>query len=417
MNTKFGVKLLTTDGSRYFENNDIVEINLVEDIFSWTITGSILFYDRFGFTEQLELAGTNIVTITWIEEDTIREKSFIIYDYNKIIGENYIDSNATRTLWYLSEIEFLLLSNKTYSKSWGENVKISSIVKDIASSMLKINTFTKFEDTKEDISNFYIPYWTPLESLSWLMRRASSERYNVPGYVFFSNSKGFNFRTIEGMMNDTDREQNSNGQTTKYIFTGEGDDFYNKVLNWYINPSDMMSFKYLSGGRYVGYDFKTKSIIDNRYTYKDSINKYSIFGNTTLFPDISDQRSEFNYSADSDSSMIDNQYYDKFIRRYIKQFSVGIVVKGHTKRYAGMVIDVAWPSADKVKRTNKMYEGLYLVRSITHQLTSGMDIGPQYRQLMICVKAGYNEVDDVSLMKINKNRIISDSYLSTYKQV
>jgi hypothetical protein len=372
------------------------------------MTGSLLFYDKTGWSEILEITENVPVIVLWEEEGIQREKIFIIYDFNKIVEESYMNSGINKTMWYLIEPTFMTLTNKKYSKSWGEGVLNSEIINEISKNMLNIENFEKFENTVETTDNFYMPYWTPAESIQWLMKRSSGETSMRSGYTFFSNSNGYNFITLETLNNDTERERDSAGENVKYIFSGTGDGF-NQVLSWYINPPDMMSFKYLGGATKLGYDFKTKDIIEKQYTYKEAIDKYSIFGGSSLFPDISNKNASFTYTADSSEKVIDNLFYDDFIHKYMKQFSVGIVLIGHTRRYAGMIIDISWRSSDEVRKTHKMYEGLYIVRSITHQFTAGVNVTPIYRQLMICMKAGYEMVESKNLVKTNKR--ISDSYL------
>jgi len=410
---KFTVKIILKGVESAFDNADIIELNIVEDIFSWCMCGSIIFYDKMGFTELLEITGKDPIIVMWEEEGIKREKIFLIYNYDKIIEEISIDSSVTKVMWYFIEPVYMSLTNRKYSKAWNKNISNSTIIKDISKNYLNIDTnnFKKFEEVVEYTDNFYIPYWTPAESLRWIMHRSSGSESLLPGYLFYSNTLGNNFVTLETLVRNTDRERDLFGKKIRYIFSGAGED-YNKILSWYVDPPDMISFKYLSGSIKHGYISNGKYLLSNRYTYDDAINKYSLLGKTSLFPDISEPSTNVTLEAETDEKIIDNLFYDEFIRRYSKQFAVGLVVKGHTRRYAGMIIDVLWKSADAKRKTHKMYEGLYLVRSITHQFTSGLNVTPPYRQLMICVKTGYNTIEDTMLKRTKKGKNITDIYVS-----
>lgn len=403
---KYSVKLIRNGEEMEFAQDDIIEVNITEDIFSLCMMGSMRFYDKIGYTEILEVTGVDQVAIVYAEEGITIKKLFLIYDFRSVTEESQLAAASINiTTWYLIEYPFIALTAKKYSKSWGENVKGHTIIRDICKNMVGITDFARFEDTNEVFNNFYMPYWTPAESIKWIMKRCSGLSSQLPGYLFYSNGNGINFTTLETLVKDKVREKNNDGSLAKYIFSG-GSDSFNKVLEWNLNPPDMHSNKFLSGSIKHGFDSTTKELLKKEYTYKDTVQKYSLLGNTTLFTDISDSKTNVTIDGEPSIKFLDNIYQGEFIKRYSKQFAANFIMRGHTRRYAGMLIDVLWKSVSSTRITHKMYEGLYLVRSITHQFTNGTVVSPSYRQLMVCLKTGYTNVDDKRLLKSGK--VISD---------
>lgn len=416
MNGKFTIGLKRGEGEGnelMFDPSDIIELNLVEDIFNYCMTGNLIFYDKLGWTEQLEIVGFDPVIVIYKESDVEIKKMFIVYNYEAIVEEAQLTTGIKKAKWYLVEPIFNTLMNKKYSKSWGENKKGSEIIKDICKNILEIDdkSYKNFEETNETFNNFYIPYWTPSEAIRWISCRCSSEKSKLPGYLFYSNSQGINFTTVESLFTNSIREKNDDESTIKYKMTGLTDDT-NKILNWYVNPPDITSIKYLCGSTKIGYDFNNKEIINQTNTYKEMINKYHIFGKTTLFRDISDTNTNIMTLCEDEPEKLNNLILHDFILRYIRQLSVGIVVRGESSRYAGMIIDIEWKSSNEKNITDKMMEGLYLVKSITHQFTTGTDVTPPYRQLLTCIKAGYGKTEGGQLMTQSKDKVITDIYVN-----
>jgi hypothetical protein len=419
MNGKFSVLLKrgeSKESELMFDPSDIIELNIVEDIFNYCMSGSLIFYDKLGWTEQLEIVGFDPIIVIYKESDVEVKKMFIVYHYEAIVEELQQSTGVKKAKWYLVEPIFNTLINKKYSKAWGENKKGSDIVKDICKNILEVDdkSYKNFEETKEKFDNFYIPYWTVSEAINWISCRCSGSKSDLPGYLFYSNSQGINFVTIDSLFTSSTREKNEDGTTIKYKMAGLNDDT-NKILNWYVNPPDITSLKYLCGSTKIGYDFENKEIINQSHTYKDMINKYHIFGKTTLFRDISDTNTNINIVCEDTPDILNNLILHDFILRYIRQLSVGIVVRGESTRYAGMIIDVEWKSTNEQNITDKMMEGLYLVKSITHQFTTGTNVTPPYRQLLTCIKAGYGKTEGGQLMEQVKDKTITDKYVDEKK--
>jgi len=370
-------------GDSTIDAKDILLLYLIEDIFSFSMTGKIRFIDRIGMLEYGPVTGSETLTIFIGEDDT--ELEFDIFKISRISQLTEADS-ATQNVIEIVFVDklFIPLTQKRYNISWTDT-KSSAIVSHICTHMLDNITFKEFEDSRETLPNFYMPYWTPQEAILWLMKRSSGATSGQAGYLFYSNMLGKNFVTIDKLMNSETVEKDH------YVFDATDQYYKNKILGWSISGLDSTSLKGIRGGHRMGYNSSTKTFIDNDYTYVDEIAKHTMLGKSTLFQDISDETIDYRLEGENDSALLDNIYNHEFVRRYSLQQGVSIMVKGFTHRSAGNLIEINWPSAHPAQKINKPLKGLYLIKSITHQFAYNQK--PAYLQKMILIKNAYTELE------------------------
>jgi len=97
---------------------------------------------------------------------------------------------------------------------------------------------------------------------------------------------------------------------------------------------------------------------------------------------------------------------NNFVKAYCTQQLMNIMVLGNEKRYAGHQIFIDWGSVDQKSKTkNKIFDGAYLVKSITHDfINQSSPVG--YVQRMVLIKNGY-QTPSTRLLKKSKNINIS----------
>ncbi|HRR48409.1 MAG TPA: hypothetical protein P5293_00315 [Bacteroidales bacterium] len=398
----FTVAIGTKRGFAFIDARDIIEFTFIEDIFSASMVGKLVFLDKVGGLELLPIVGHEPIYLSYGLDDD-RTQIFMVYSINQIspIGQ-FEGYDLNQVEMYFVEPLFTTLTQRRYSLSF-TNKKISDIIKHISDFMLLCTRpYVNFEETKEIIPNFYMPYWTPMEAIKWLSRRASSLESLAPGYLFYNNSRGLNFVTLEKLLKQTELEKGFDGTPQRYYFSTGADQSLNKILGFTISGIDYQSMTGIKGGHKLGYDFVTKSFVDQPYTYENMIKKFTLFGKKSFFWNISDTSARFDLEGDSDIAFLENMAYSDSFKRYIKEHEVLMTVVGHERRYAGMIVDIIWPSTAKEYITNKSFEGKYLVKSVTHQF-SGRTM-PFYKQLLVLLKTAYTDSiikDLYSATKIN----------------
>ena len=393
---------IKVQGEDYFISvGDIENFYFIEDLFSYSIVGKIQFNDRNGIGEFGPITGYEELGLIYGLEDE-RERVFNIFKINRMIpaaSSNTPGASNYLEILFVDEM-FYNLTDNVYSVSW-KNTKHSEVVKDIANNALNVGEFEEFEESNEKFDYFYMPYWTPKQTIDWIMRRCSGSESGNPGYIFYNNSIGCNFVTLDKLLGQNELMTINDEDDGKYVFKSENIMDPNKIISFQLSGVDNHAKKELKGGYRLGYDFDRKKFIKRSYTYSDSVSQFTLLGRESLFPDISEENTSINNFGENSDQIVDNIYQNEWIKRYSMQQTMNILVQGHEERYAGGMIEIVWPSHDEKEMYNKNMGGKYLIKSITHQFGNG---SPPYRQKLILIKNAYEDTDNVELVStVNKN--------------
>lgn len=388
---------------------------LIEDIYSFSITGKIRFSDSIGLMEFGPITGDEEFIFTFgnneLRDDTSREGDRKYREITmKILKFERVDSIKGNRITEQTVLEFILvdeffysLHKNNYSKSWS-NRPIHEIVREISTNHIGLSDFHRFENTNETIDYFDTHFRTPSESIQWLMNRSSGGTTGVPGYLFYHHSDPntddltkFSFTTLESLLQQK-TFMLPGGRDEPYSFSASNASYYNKVIDFDISLVDFNSLRSISGGVLLGFDTKRKKFIRREYDYRDALNKFTILGEKTLFSDdITVEYTEENIETLSDERLLDNMWYGNWIREYCNQNLVSFIVPGNNKRYAGGMIRVVWPSFDnELNVLNKQMNGKYLVKTVVHYFDTQRK--PVFTQKLVCIKNGYSESDNETLI-------------------
>lgn len=150
---------------------------------------------------------------------------------------------------------------------------------------------------------------------------------------------------------------------------------------------------YYKAGRAIGFNQTTKQPIEQEYKYSELVGKTMVLGNYTLFDDISDEKNYIKVCSDGNEDLLDNVFYDEWIKKYCLQQTFTITVLGHEKRCCGKMICIPWEQEGENKNVdfkNVKYSGGFLIKSVTHYFKNSV---PAYFQKMSLIKNGYQNLD------------------------
>ena len=401
--TRPDVKKDTTTGNIRLDNKDIIDCYFIEDIYSYGIVGKLKFNDLYGIVERGPFTGNETVYIIYGEDDE-RTHEFYIYSVNKISQITNVESSSQNAVEItFTDNMFINLTKNRYSRSWTDTL-ISDIIKDISTNMLDVTSFNEFEATQETLPYFYMPYWTPLESINWLIKRGSGATSKKAGYAYYNNGEGTNFVTLEKLLANKSILNTGLKTPEDYVFESPEDaEYRNKILGWTLQGIDNTGTNSIKGAHVFGYNFATKSLYDRSHEYSTSISQYTMLGRKTLFPDISNDTMMYSLEGDNDTDILDNIYQHNFIRKYNLQQCVSIIVRGSERRHAGAMINIRWPSPIKEEISNRNLAGRFLIKSITHSLNPYRN--PPYRQKLILIKNAYSDSFYPGLVKSTKKNV------------
>lgn len=404
----FNVEFIMENGDKHIIVANAVDyVYLVEDIFSFSITGKIVFWDRVGLMESGPINGNEIIRITFGNTNgsgDYRTIDMKIYKINKVVPESKARMTENLKLeLILVDVNYQKLHSSGWSKAWNDT-KISGIIKNIGKSYLGIDKISFLEESNENIEHFDTHLRTPAESISWLMNRASGVKTGQSGYLFYrynnSKTKEFDYAlvTLEQLLSQK-KYMDPIGDNNVYGFEQQNPYYINKINDYKILHVDLNALKSLSGGTLLGYDIKRKKFLRQNYNYLDAIDRFTILGKKTLFPStILIENPIKQIESYGDEKFLDNIWYGNWIKEYCNQQLLEITVQGHERRHVGGLIRVLWPSKDEaIQIQNKQLDGKYLVKTITHYLSSNVTGG--YKQKMVCIKNGYGESSNKELVK------------------
>lgn len=362
------------------DNKDLVRLYFTEDLFDFSMVGKLVFVDRFGLKE-FALTGDETITIIWGTND-YTEKTYRIYAIGQTKNTSASPKAAISTLSLVFCEDFFINVNfKKYSKSWKDTL-ITDILKDIVENMASEKKWLIWDTCREKLKIFNMPYWTPAQTIKWLLKRASSTKTNTSGYIMYSNRKGKHLTTLDYLLQSTKIDSN------KYVVECSNEYYLNKILSWKQEGPEKTSFKNISGGMMGGYNPLKKELLDPQYQYSKMVKNVTTLGKKTLFGNI-DSLTNVNLTGDDDENIIINMQYNNFIKAYSLQNILHIIVPGDHQRLIGDMIQVQWPSSNYAEVYSKVASGKYLIKTIVHHFAAASN--PFYQQRLILMKNGYEE--------------------------
>lgn len=380
----------------------------IEDIHSFCITGKIKFTDRIGLAEFGRLTGEEILKISYGNTAEDMNYKVLRMKIQKINKATPFTGNSQGSMVYemtLVDEFYHSISSNYYSYGWS-NKTASDIVKDIMKRFVGIDKFIEFEQSTEVFESFDMHYRSPAECMTWLLNRSSSKKNGTAGFVIHrrnnpnNNDFGFSLVSMETLLNQK-AYMPPKATEFSYQFSNPNPDYINKIIEYDINHIDYNSLKQLSGGTVIGFSPKKKKFIKKVMTYQDAIKTYTILGTKTLMPEnMLVSSSKTIIDGIYDENMLENVWYNNWIKDYCNQQIVSFTVVGQKQRHAGGLIRVVWSSINvEGDYLNKQYDGKYLIKSITNYFDRSSQ---SWKQKLVCIKNGYKDSSNPNLIKAEK---------------
>jgi hypothetical protein len=194
----------------------MLELNLYDSIFTPSVSGNVILQDSLGLIEKIPLTGNETINMLLEKpgsDGAIKfEKSFRIYKLSDRKAKTNL--NEVYTLHFCS-----------YQQVFSEQIRLSKgytyknvtyMVNDILQNELQVPNDAKYfiESTYGNM-NLSVPNLTPLQTCTWLAKRALNSN-KIPSYLFFESlNDGYIFSSLETLFDtfDTKLEYTHNIQT------------------------------------------------------------------------------------------------------------------------------------------------------------------------------------------------------------
>ena len=424
------LKLFTSSGAVIDLRPMYLALNLYENMFSNTLSGTLMFTDTNSLVVNAPIVGQEFLSFQ-IKTPSLDSNPI---DFTKnVMAVHRIDMRVIERGNEVVQLHFcspeLLRNDRTrLSKKFEGN--ISDIVDEILNDKVTVNTRKKiFIENTKGIKKIIVPNKNPYSLIRDLTTDAISET-GSPNYVFFENIDGFHFRTLDSLYGE--------GVKGEFIASDKGSiDFktggvsnieedLKRVLQYDIASNNDTKENIKSGmlaSKSISYNMYQKNYDVQRYDYFSDFDKYKrvsngesdnpIYNDAPIdefdnnLGDFKDARI-FMHSTSKDSSNLDTQHYvdsktnftpndvSKTIQhRFAKNteldygVKVNMEINGNTTIKTGSVIDFQIPIVGNTHGDvfDKYNSGKFLITKTRHEFSK---LGTRYKIYLSAIKDSLN---------------------------
>jgi len=371
----------------------MIEVNIFEDIFANTLSGSITLTENFNLIHDLPIIGEELIEIEFRTPsiNKIFSKTFFLYK----IGRRLIDGNSKHAyLLNIISMEALKDLNTKLSKSYTGTPQ--NIVKDIFDKHLKGSTSLESSDAA-NLIKFVSPYWSPFKCINYAVSNAvGTDKFKTPSFLMYESNQKFKMRSLNEMFKtdpvteffydkNSMRDKSKDGESTRNIDREfkqaekfdivEAMDYIDRLMN------GVYSFKVFN------VNILNKTINKHVYNYWDDFEKTNHLSDNpahseyVMFDD-ENCRIEWKASHPYAHNTVKLDLGPEILSKRIpllaqtNMFAIEITVPGRLGIECGDTVNFnlqnysSKKKEDLVKKDlDKYYSGKYLITSIMHKLT------------------------------------------------
>ena len=399
----------------------IVEMNIFEDMFKSSITGSIIVTDTNDIVSKIPIVGQEYLTLKIRTPTLTLEKDIIDFTENPFavhkisLRRELTTGGQTYELKFISQ-EAIKNSQRKISKSYsGNKANIGDIVFDLLSEDRNGVQSSKqiFIEPTTGKRKYVIPNVNPFSAITTLSNEAVSKSQDgnnpSPHYLFFENKNGIHFRSLQslyeqdakdlfhvGDMGFDEEEIDGDPESGKLIQN------FRRILAYEIRTRKdlfLNSASGMLGGRLITHDIYKKNYDVREYNYLDdddfgqhkrlsdegdAFRVYNVDrfestdfskAKTHLIP-ISKTTKNFDAhyttSDELDGNSDSNRLQETYLQRQSRLMEIGngisiqMSVNGRTSLTVGDIIFITIPSIRGSDTENELYTGKYLIVKLRH---------------------------------------------------
>ncbi len=205
-------ELITSSGIRVNLLGSVVQVDIFEDIYKNSISGSISIADTNNIVRDAQITGQDYIRLKITtpslseteENQTIDYTENVLYVYK--IGTKF-DISRNAQFFELSFITPETLRNQRIRLSKSFTGPNSDIVKAILKSSMFIDSRKKIHlEDSVGAKRHVAPNVHPFIFINHLMKDSVSQISKSPLYLFFENTRGFHFKTLQSMYNEETKQ-------------------------------------------------------------------------------------------------------------------------------------------------------------------------------------------------------------------
>lgn len=386
-------------------SNQVAKLEIYESILEPTVIAEFTIADRIGIFNNFNFKEQTIsVEFTTYEDN---DKASVKYDFIPIKVDPAVSTNDDKAVVY----KVTCVTKEAVKATQIKNVPL---VKKMTESESVINAMLNLVETDKDrflektrgLHAFNIGGMTPFQAIDEARQKAMSTKYNSHCFVFFENSKGFNFKCIESLIEDglTKIGDKYYTQIPLANATTTGSAWRNILGLKVIQIGNEDVTRAIGGGKVL---IKSKNMITGKITDYDTdpskigfvtLNKDSVSQSGTTQKELSKDEGRIELVRFDPETETEDPAEAKMNRTYFMANFLNticyITVHGDSTVTVGDVItcdikehnSLTKSDASPAKEDNRMLNGNYLVTKVKHILTFNENAG--YVQALEIVKDG-----------------------------
>ena len=401
------VNITSRDGEKTIDlTNALVETNYFEDLLSPTLSATLTIATSYDIIEGLPIRGGEKVVIDLQVASGKFQQAFRVY---KVSDASLQKQKETFVLNLVPE-EYFTNDYVRVGRKY-QYMPIDIHVREIIERVLQSNKIGVIEETSNSL-RFYGNMKKPFHILQWLGPQSVSltgggegegdegseqaETKGTAGYLFYQNSAGFHFRSVDSLASKTRIQESSSDSEDIFTYSAGEVTQANNIKNSqkiidYVFEKNIDMRKSLRTGMYgnttLNFSPETHEVTVYAYTLQDALNKKNkeTLGSdkNTSFSD-APTRMMFNISDEGfasanggNESSTSRTARSLSFARYNLLFSQGlnILIPCNTQLKAGDLVRCLFPELQggHATQTDKSRSGLYLIKELRHHFSANQN--------------------------------------------
>jgi len=403
--------LISSSGSAVDLTELVISINIFESIFLNSMSGSIVIADTNNLVGNLPIIGQEYLRVK-LNTPSLEEKSI---DFSENVFVIYkIKARESDTQTQVLELQFtspeMLKSNRVrISKSYTDT--IDNIVEDSLKNERYLDTSKDiFIEPTVGIRKMVVPNFHPYNLIKVLATESISKEHSSSHYLFFENSRGIHFRSLQSLYKQgvTGKyhagDKGATEKTTGLTNAGESGNLMQnmkRIISFSINTNNntLINIKNgMLGSKFISHDIYNKSYNVQTFGYFDNfkddvrLSENSVYNDNPIDENLNTVGSftDARIHLHSVPSDVDTQHYNTETSEYSyasnrlsdslpsRQSRIGelkngigltMEVHGNTTVAAGDIINIQLPIAGKDHNNDKVdkyYSGDYIITDLRH---------------------------------------------------
>lgn len=386
----------------------MLSMSIFEDLEQPTVYAELVINDSLNLVNDFPIIGEEDLEISFITPGRDKITNYYFRVFN-IDGETFTENakGSNYTLKCVSKEHFINAVNQV-DKSYKDT--IDKVVLDIVSNILEVGSTKKgmtIEGTRGLIP-LSIPRMSPFQAIDMLRQRAIAKRDSGGVYVFYENQYGFNFVTLEKLIEDGIKVIDTKTFTHATDITSDKSRgaYAFRNITRLLPLTKFDTVKKMSTGQFkntvISYDMTTKSVVYTDFNFKEKAKafetgeKKATATNTDKIITEANKGAPYYMFAPKDASkgndfVTDLLGYRQAFTTMVNENIMRCQVYGDNFLTVGDMIYIKLPetSGTTSKKTeNKNFTGNYLVTKLRHMIYQ-VDRKFKHEIAMDCNKIGY----------------------------